>query len=171
MRKLGVLLLLPTMLTLAYAGAGAQTGTDRSVVASGGVSAANAAFQIAGTLGQPIIGSAITLHRTAWQGFWYTESRTSAVATVSGNSAALLTCSPNPISQSATIAVNVPEKGNVILTLHDLLGRTVMTLQNTLRDAGEFSVELNTEELPEGRYTVRCTHALGENTLPVLVVK
>jgi hypothetical protein len=46
-----------------------------------------------------------------------------------------------------------------------------MTLQNTLRDAGEFSVELNTEELPEGRYTVRCTHALGENTLPVLVVK
>jgi len=171
MKRLSALLLLGALVSLAHSSANAQAGADRSVIGSGGVNAANAAFHIAGTLGQPIIGSAITLHRTAWQGFWYTESSTSAVAPVPGTTSALLTCSPNPISRSAIVTMNVPEKGNVTLTLHDLLGRTVMTLQSTLRESGEFSVEMNTEDLPEGRYTVRYTHALGETTLPVLVVK
>lgn len=171
MSRICALLLLPALLALGIASADAQTGTDRSVIASGGVDAANAAYHIAGTLGQPIIGSALTLHRTAWQGFWYTESSTSAVAAVPGNATVALVCSPNPVSRSATITMNVPKKGDVMLTLHDLLGRTVLTLQNAPLEVGEFSVQLNTEELPEGRYTVRCTHALGENTLPVLIVK
>lgn len=171
MRRIWALLLLPALVMLDFTGANAQAGTDRNVIASGGVYTANTGYRIAGTLGQPIIGAAVTLHRTAYLGFWYPQSNTSALSPVPGDNSALLRCTPNPISRSATIAVNVAHRGNVTVTLHDLLGRTVLTLEDGVRDAGEFSVELDATELPEGRYTVRYTHEGDESSMPVLIVR
>lgn len=171
MKRLYISTLLPALLMLAATEVFAQTANDRSVIAAGGVQAANATLLLSGTIGQPVIGPALTLHRTTWQGFWYSQPSVKASVPVPGSTTATLDCAPNPITRSATITVNVPAAGNVSLTLHDLLGRTVQRLVNAPHQAGEFSVELNTEELPEGRYTVRFSHSLGESSLPVLVVR
>lgn len=171
MKRGSALSMIPALVLLAPASAQAQTSTDRNVIAAGAVAAHNTSLQLTGTLGQPIIGTSVTLHRTAWQGFWYSESSAKASVPVPGNATALLDCSPNPIGRSGTISMTVPSDGTVVLTLHDLLGRTVQRLVEASRQAGEYSVELNVEDIPEGRYTLRLTHSLGENTLPVLVVK
>ena len=171
MRRLCFLLCLPALLLLGLASANAQTDMNRNVIAAGAVDAANAAFHVAGTLGQPLIGSISTLHRTTSQGFWYANPQATSSTPVPGVMTALIDCMPNPIAGSATLNITVPESGNVMITLHDLLGRTVQELADGSRKAGSFSVEMNTEGLPEGRYTIRYRYDEGEKFLPVLIVK
>jgi hypothetical protein len=144
---------------------------NRNVLAAGAVDAANADFHVAGTLGQPLIGMISTLHRTTSQGFWYANPQATSSIPVPGISTALIDCTPNPIAGPATVNITVPESGNVTVTLHDLLGRTVQELTEGSREAGSFSIEMNTEQLPEGRYTIRYRYDEGEKFLPVLIVK
>ena len=171
MRKLCSLLWLPILLALAYSGAHAQADTDRRVLASGSVNAANAAFHVVGTLGQPLVGSVMATHHHAWQGFWYAKARVSSSTPVPGLTSAPLNCTPNPIAGPATVSFTTPRSGNVTITMHDLLGRQVKTLEHGVRQSGSFTVELDTEGLPGGRYTIRYQHSSGEHALPVLIVK
>lgn len=171
MRKLCFQLWLPLVLALAHSSAHAQADMDRRVLASGGVNAANAVFHVVGTLGQPIVGSVMASHHSTWQGFWYAEARTTSSSPVPGLETASLSCTPNPIAGPATVNFVIPRSGNVTITMHDLLGRTVQTLESGVRQSGSFSVELDTEGLPGGRYTIRYQHSSGEQALPVLIVK
>ncbi|HVZ37826.1 MAG TPA: DUF4397 domain-containing protein [Candidatus Kapabacteria bacterium] len=63
-----------------------------------------------------------------------------------------LACTPNPCSAHASIGFNVRTGGNVTLTLHDGLGRTVATLVDETMAAGEHTVDLNAAGLPAGVY-------------------
>lgn len=156
---------------LAFASVDAQTDMNRNVLAAGAVDAANADFHVTGTFGQPLIGMISTLHRTTSQGFWFANTQATSSIPVPGLRTALIECTPNPIAGPAMVNVTVPESGNVTITLHDLLGRTVQELTDSSREAGNFSIEMSTEKLPEGRYTIRYRYDEGEKFLPVLIVK
>ncbi len=171
MKRLCFLLSLPALLLLSSAWASAQSETNRFVVASGAVYAANAAFHIAGSLGQPIIGESSTLHRSSLQGFWYNSSSSISSAPVTGTSSATINCSPNPIAHSATVNFKVPIAGHITISLLDILGRNVMNIADGTRNAGTFSIDLNTQDLPEGQYTIRYQFDDGEKFLPVIIVK
>lgn len=171
MKKLSLLVILPVLAALSGADANGQDITVRALVASGGVDAAGAALHVAGSLGQPIIGPVITRHYTNRQGFWYARPAGTASVAVSGDAPSLLQCSPNPLVRSAALHLHSPADGQVRVTLHDLLGRTITELDRQYRPAGDFSLTLEADRLPQGSYTVRFEHAGGETTLPILVVQ
>lgn len=59
---------------------------------------------------------------------------------------------PNPFNSTTKIEFAVIEKGNVTLTIHNILGEKVKVLLNEERDPGLYSVELNASELASGVY-------------------
>jgi hypothetical protein len=60
---------------------------------------------------------------------------------------------PNPFSQSTTISFFLPQHQHVTLTLYDALGRAVKTMVDTDLPAGEQSVEVTADGLPNGVYS------------------
>jgi subtilisin family serine protease len=62
---------------------------------------------------------------------------------------------PNPFNPSTKIQFAVPVKSNVLITLHDMLGREIKTLFNSNVDAGTHEFELNGRDLSSGIYLVR----------------
>ncbi len=59
---------------------------------------------------------------------------------------------PNPWNPNTTISYTLPERGSVLLTLHDILGRRVATLVNAQQEAGHHAVELDGTSLSSGTY-------------------
>jgi hypothetical protein len=59
---------------------------------------------------------------------------------------------PNPFNPSTTIKYGLKEKGNVKLTLLNLLGEEIAILVNEEQDKGYHKVELNAQNLPSGVY-------------------
>ncbi|MCF7807459.1 MAG: T9SS type A sorting domain-containing protein [Candidatus Marinimicrobia bacterium] len=55
----------------------------------------------------------------------------------------LLQNNPNPLNPTTTISYELPELSNVILTVYDVLGREVRTLQNQEQPAGRYEVLWN----------------------------
>ncbi len=71
------------------------------------------------------------------------------------SSYALLTSYPNPFNPKATIRYSIPQTAIVTLEVFDNLGRTVATLVNEKKDAGEFSVQFDASRLGSGVYICR----------------
>lgn len=59
---------------------------------------------------------------------------------------------PNPFNPSTTIQYTLSTAGYVILKIHDVLGREIMTLVNKKEMAGDHMVEFNGSTLPSGCY-------------------
>lgn len=66
---------------------------------------------------------------------------------------------PNPFNPSTKIHFNIPESGNVKLTVYDLLGQKVKTLINEFKDAGSHIIDFNAEDLNSGTYIYRLESA------------
>ena len=172
MKKPFIPILLPVLSVLHCTGAqGQEITTMRSLVASGGVDADGSALHVSGSLGQPIIGPITALHYTNLQGFWHTPPHVTASVAVPGDEASPLACVPNPATGAATIQIRVPTSGEVRVTLHDLLGRTITELDRRYHPAGDFSLRLEADRFPQGSYTIRLEHRAGESTLPVLILR
>ncbi len=64
---------------------------------------------------------------------------------------------PDPFASSTNIQFTLPSESTVLLTVSDMLGRTVGTLANGRLGAGEHSFVFNGADLPNGvyRYTLR----------------
>ena len=62
---------------------------------------------------------------------------------------------PNPFNPSNTIRFALPEEGQVILKVYDVLGREVATLVNELRPAGSHVVTFDGSRLVSGVYIYR----------------
>ena len=71
------------------------------------------------------------------------------------SSYALLTSYPNPFNPKATIRYSIPQTAIVTLEVFDDLGRTVATLVNEKKDAGEYSVQFDASKLGSGIYICR----------------
>lgn len=62
---------------------------------------------------------------------------------------------PNPFNPSTKIQYNIPEAGNVKLTVFNLLGQEVKTLVNEFKEAGSHIINFNAEGLNSGIYLYR----------------
>jgi hypothetical protein len=68
---------------------------------------------------------------------------------------------PNPFNPSTSITFNIPEAGDVHLSIHDNLGRRVATALSRHLDAGVHTVDFHAGHLSSGVYFYRLT-ANGE---------
>jgi len=75
--------------------------------------------------------------------------------TKAGSSARLLArSSPNPTSDELTVAYSTKEHGSISLALFDQLGRRVRTIVQGETVPGDYTVKVNTSNLPAGAYTL-----------------
>jgi hypothetical protein len=59
---------------------------------------------------------------------------------------------PNPFNPTTTIQYRVDSPGNVCLVVYDILGRDIVTLVNSERSIGTYSVTFDASKLPSGIY-------------------
>ena len=59
---------------------------------------------------------------------------------------------PNPFNPTTTIKFNLPEAGNVKLTLFNILGQELKTLVNEFKEAGVHTLNFDASELNSGMY-------------------
>ena len=59
---------------------------------------------------------------------------------------------PNPFNPTTNINYQIKEKGYVILKVYDMLGNEVADLVNETQEAGQYTIDFNTSELPSGVY-------------------
>ncbi|MDP2365252.1 MAG: T9SS type A sorting domain-containing protein, partial [Ignavibacteria bacterium] len=64
---------------------------------------------------------------------------------------------PNPFNPTTTIRFNIPEAGNVKLTLFNILGQEIRTLVNEYKESGVHTINLNASELNSGMYIYQLT--------------
>ena len=78
---------------------------------------------------------------------------------------------PSPTTSTASVAMTLPDAGWVSLTLHDLTGRRVKTLEEGYRSAGRHSVRFSTSGLQAGVYIYRLVTGYGTKAAKLVVVK
>ncbi len=62
---------------------------------------------------------------------------------------------PNPFNNSTVIRYAIPKEGLVTLKIYDIIGEEVATLVNETRQAGNYQVAFNSEDLTSGVYFYR----------------
>ena len=78
------------------------------------------------------------------------------LATRTANSALGLSVYPNPVRGASTIAYQVTERAsNVNIVLTDLMGRTVRTVENSLKQVGSQTASVDVAALAAGTYLMR----------------
>jgi hypothetical protein len=78
---------------------------------------------------------------------------------------------PNPLTHGATVRYDLPEAGEVTLTVHDMLGRRVATLADGHRSAGTHHAAFHARGLPPGTYLLRLTTAEGSMTRLISLIR
>ncbi|WP_158704984.1 zinc-dependent metalloprotease [Salinibacter altiplanensis] len=84
---------------------------------------------------------------------------------------ALRGAAPNPFRSSTEIVYALPQRTDVTLTVYDLMGRKMSTLDTGTRSAGTHQVRLNATALPSGPYVVRLRAGGQQKTGRITVVK
>jgi choice-of-anchor A domain-containing protein/uncharacterized repeat protein (TIGR01451 family)/TQXA domain-containing protein len=64
---------------------------------------------------------------------------------------------PNPFNPSTVIKFNVPESGNYVMKVYNVIGQLVSTLASGYFEAGSYTVNFNASGLPSGLYVYQMT--------------
>ena len=59
---------------------------------------------------------------------------------------------PNPFNPNTEISYSLPSASYVKLIVYNSLGQSVKVLENGFKNAGNYSVKFNADELPSGAY-------------------
>ena len=59
---------------------------------------------------------------------------------------------PNLFNPTTEIKYSIPKKSFVTLKVYNALGKEIAVLQNGYKEAGEYGVNFNAEDLPSGVY-------------------
>ncbi|HEX7072362.1 MAG TPA: T9SS type A sorting domain-containing protein, partial [Rhodothermales bacterium] len=78
---------------------------------------------------------------------------------------------PNPFNPNTNVRFELPEAGNVRLTVHDALGREVLRPVDGHLTAGAHSVTLSMANLPSGAYFYRLTTGSQSITRTMVLAK
>lgn len=79
---------------------------------------------------------------------------------------------PNPFNPITTVRYTLAKPATVSLTVHDLLGRTVMTLQPpTKQPSGSYTAELDASDWSSGIYLIRLTTPDGWHSQKITLLK
>ena len=77
--------------------------------------------------------------------------------------------SPNPMIHNTRISYTLHKSGIVTLKLYDATGRLVRNLDNDYKEAGEYILNVNTDDLANGMYFVILNTSFGESSRTNLV--
>ena len=78
---------------------------------------------------------------------------------------------PNPFNPATTVGFGLPEKGNVRLSVLNILGEEIRIILNEEKDTGYHSVEFNASDLPSGVYFYKLTAGNFISTRKMLLLK
>lgn len=78
---------------------------------------------------------------------------------------------PNPVVSTATINFNLPESGNVNITLIDAVGNTVANIFSGNKDAGSNTVEFDANSFVSGNYFVKVEAGTYNKVMRLQIVK
>jgi hypothetical protein len=81
----------------------------------------------------------------------------------------VMTVSPNPLSESASISTYVANAGNLNLSIMDMKGNVVAELVNNFVSAGTITTELNASQLVKGIYIARAITGTTVKTVKLVV--
>ncbi len=78
---------------------------------------------------------------------------------------------PNPFNPSTKIKYSIVKKGEVKLTIYDILGREVALLVNEVKDPGYYEANFNASNLASGVYFYRLVAGSYVSTRKMLLLK
>ena len=78
---------------------------------------------------------------------------------------------PNPFNPTTVIKYTMPEAGQVILKVYNMIGQEVKTLVNSMESAGIHTVNFNANGLPTGIYVARIQAGAKVMSLKLQLVK
>ncbi len=78
---------------------------------------------------------------------------------------------PNPFNPTTTIAFDLPEAGQVVIKVFDILGKEIAILTNTYREAGSHSIVFDANELSTGVYFYTIQAGSFSMTRKMMVLK
>jgi hypothetical protein len=78
---------------------------------------------------------------------------------------------PNPFNPTTAIGFGIPEKGNVRMSVLNILGEEIKILLNEQKDAGYHSIDFNGSDLPSGIYFYRLQAGNFIDTKKMLLLK
>jgi len=79
---------------------------------------------------------------------------------------------PNPFNPATTIHYSLTSPMNVSVTIHDLLGREVLMVQETTFQAsGEYRIDMDASSLGSGVYLLRLQTGAGVQTQKITLIK
>jgi len=85
--------------------------------------------------------------------------------------AGFINLAPNPSNGIAKLSYVVKTEGNVNISVFDAAGRSVSTLVNETKPAGEYTFTLNNQNLAAGIYFVRVQTPDGLNTQTMTIIR
>jgi hypothetical protein len=100
------------------------------------------------------------------------ERRDNVIAGEEVTEASLLSAFPNPADAEFTIEAYVPTAGNVAVTLHDAIGRNVMTVfEGAVGSKATMPLTASVRDLPTGAYTLHMTGPNGLHMVTPIIVR
>jgi hypothetical protein len=78
---------------------------------------------------------------------------------------------PNPFNPTTTIGFGIPEKGNIKLSVLNILGEEIRVLLNEEKEAGYHSVDFDASELPSGVYFYKLQAGNYINTKKMILLR
>jgi hypothetical protein len=78
---------------------------------------------------------------------------------------------PNPFNPKTTIGFGIPEKGNVKLSVLNILGEEIKILFNEEKEAGYHSIDFNLTELSSGVYFYQLKADLFVETKKMILLR
>lgn len=78
---------------------------------------------------------------------------------------------PNPATDKTNIRFSLAKNTNVQVLVYDMTGRVVYSTTDMTYNAGANTIDINTNNLPAGAYTIKLQTGNGNVTLPLSVAK
>lgn len=78
---------------------------------------------------------------------------------------------PNPFNPVTTLEYSIPQKENVKITIHDILGREIITLINQMQNAGTYKIKFIANELNSGVYFYKMQAGNFSDTKKMLLIR
>ena len=104
-----------------------------------------------------------------------TAATSVASAPVPASAVTMGSCRPNPVTDRASLRLTSSAPARAVVSIVDMLGRTVATLFDGQLDAGSrnisFSTSINGQDLPAGRYLVRLFDGGRVQAAPIVILR
>ncbi len=76
---------------------------------------------------------------------------------------------PNPVTNEATISLDLDKSKNVTISLFDMIGHKIATIARDQYSAGTNDIKYDASSLPKGMYFVQITDGKSSNSLKMIV--